>query len=152
MSKITIQRIAFIVGLLFVGVAICGLIPSLTMDKNNMTLLFNSVAVSTVSSILYIITGLVAIGCSLSFKSTERFFRFGGALYGVMIIIGLLQGNTILGLFPIDYGNNILHFLLAIGGVVLGFWPEPHEIITNVNPQTVKDLDSEENPPKKPSA
>jgi Domain of unknown function (DUF4383) len=40
-----------------------------------------------------------------------------GIVYGVVTVIGLIDGEDVLGLFPVDAADNILHLALAAVGI-----------------------------------
>jgi hypothetical protein len=43
-----------------------------------------------------------------------------GATYGLVAVIGLIDGDDVLGLIPINSADNALHVGLALLGLVLG--------------------------------
>jgi hypothetical protein len=46
-----------------------------------------------------------------------------GAIYGVVTIIGLVDGEDVLGLFPINPADNVLHILLTVAAFAAGLAP-----------------------------
>ena len=46
-----------------------------------------------------------------------------GAIYGVVTIIGLVDGNDVLGLFPVNPADNILHIVLTVAAFAAGLAP-----------------------------
>jgi hypothetical protein len=46
-----------------------------------------------------------------------------GAIYGVVTIIGLIDGKDVLGLFPVNPADNILHIVLTITAFAAGLAP-----------------------------
>ena len=46
-----------------------------------------------------------------------------GAIYGVVTIIGLIDGKDVLGLFPVNPADNILHIVLTLAAVAAGLAP-----------------------------
>ena len=46
-----------------------------------------------------------------------------GAVYGVVTIIGLVDGEDVLGLFPVNAADNVLHILLTIAAFAAGLAP-----------------------------
>lgn len=138
MNKLVVQHITFLLGLIFMSVAICGFIPSLTTEKDGQRLLFDTITVGIVQNTLYALTGLAALGCSLSYRFTERFLMISATLYGALTMISLVANNN-LPYFAASEGNNILQFAMAVGGLVIGTWPMPKDVTTNVPP---KDLET----------
>jgi hypothetical protein len=43
-----------------------------------------------------------------------------GVVYGVVAVIGLVDGSDVLGLIPINGADNVLHVALALLGIVAG--------------------------------
>ena len=46
-----------------------------------------------------------------------------GAIYGVVTIIGLIDGEDVLGLFPVNPADNILHIVLTVAAFAAGLAP-----------------------------
>ena len=46
-----------------------------------------------------------------------------GAVYGVVTIIGLVDGEDVLGLFPVNAADNVLHILLTLAAFAAGLAP-----------------------------
>jgi hypothetical protein len=43
-----------------------------------------------------------------------------GAIYGLVAVIGLIDGHDVLGIIPIDAADNVLHVLLAGTALAVG--------------------------------
>jgi hypothetical protein len=43
-----------------------------------------------------------------------------GAIYGVVTVIGLIDGHDVLGIIPVDPADNVLHILLAGSALAVG--------------------------------
>jgi hypothetical protein len=43
-----------------------------------------------------------------------------GAIYGVVTVIGLIDGHDVLGIIPIDAADNVLHVLLTATALAVG--------------------------------
>ena len=41
-----------------------------------------------------------------------------GVVYGIVTIIGLIDGNDVLGLIPVNPADNVLHIVLSVLGIV----------------------------------
>lgn len=48
-----------------------------------------------------------------------------GAIYGVVTVIGLVDGKDVLGLFPVNPADNVLHLLLTAGAFAAALAPAP---------------------------
>ena len=68
-----------------------------------------------------------AVGLAMAGKpSTARLFALGfGAVYLMVTIIGLIDGNTFLGLLPINTADNVLHLVIALAGIAAGLASSP---------------------------
>ena len=76
--------------------------------------------VNGIHNLVHIASGLV--GLALAGKnSTARLFAFGfGAVYALVAIIGLIDGETVLGLIPVNGADNVLHLAIAATGILAG--------------------------------
>lgn len=122
MDKVAIQRIALAFGIIFSVIGVCGFVPMFTSGSQGDELLFAALATSPAQNSVYIATGLAGIACSFSFRSARSFFIIAGAAYSVLSLVGFFQGDTVLGLYPVNLSNNLLNYTLAIAGVIIGFW------------------------------
>jgi hypothetical protein len=50
-----------------------------------------------------------------------------GAIYGVVTVIGLVDGRDVLGLFPVNPADNVLHILLTAAAFAAGLAPQLKE-------------------------
>jgi hypothetical protein len=46
-----------------------------------------------------------------------------GAIYGVVTVIGLIDGKDVLGLFPVNPADNVLHIVLTLAAFAAGVAP-----------------------------
>jgi hypothetical protein len=46
-----------------------------------------------------------------------------GAIYGIVTIIGLVDGKDVLGLFPVNPADNVLHIVLTLAAFAAGLAP-----------------------------
>jgi hypothetical protein len=55
-------------------------------------------------------------------RDTAKTFALAfGAVYLVVAIIGLIQGDHVLGIIPVNGADHVLHLLLALAGLGAGF-------------------------------
>jgi hypothetical protein len=55
-------------------------------------------------------------------RSTAKVATLGfGAVYALVTVIGLIDGNDVLGFIPVNAADNVLHALLSIGSLAVGF-------------------------------
>jgi hypothetical protein len=53
-----------------------------------------------------------------------------GAIYGVVTLIGLIDGTDVLGLLPVNPADNILHLLLTVAAFAAALAPVPNRVAT----------------------
>jgi hypothetical protein len=53
-----------------------------------------------------------------------------GAIYGVVTLIGLIDGTDVLGLLPVNPADNILHLLLTVAAFAAALAPAPDRFAT----------------------
>jgi hypothetical protein len=46
-----------------------------------------------------------------------------GTIYGVVTILGLIDGKDVIGLFPVNPADNILHIVLTLAAFAAGLAP-----------------------------
>src|SRR5215218_4135148 len=72
-------------------------------------------------NIVHVGSGLLLLAAGNT-APTARFVAIAfGVVYGLVTIIGLADGNDVLGIIPIDGPDNILHLLLTLLGLAAGF-------------------------------
>jgi hypothetical protein len=72
-------------------------------------------------NLVHIASGLLLLVCAKR-RSTAKVATLGfGAVYALVTVIGLIDGNDVLGLFPVNAADNVLHALLSTGSLVAGF-------------------------------
>ena len=81
-------------------------------------------AVDTLHNIVHIATGLIAIAFAMKGEASARTFaRIFGVIYAITAIAGftLSTDGKILGILTADANDHILHLLLALVFLALGF-------------------------------
>jgi hypothetical protein len=71
---------------------------------------------------VHLLTGLVGLAVARSYPAARRYAIWFGALYAVVAIYGfaLGEGESILGIVPVNSEDNVLHALLAVAGLAAG--------------------------------
>jgi hypothetical protein len=44
-------------------------------------------------------------------------------VYALVTVVGFVQGNTVLGILPVNLADNFLHLVIAAVSLYLGFGP-----------------------------
>jgi hypothetical protein len=108
--------ISAIFGILFILSGIAGFLPQFFSDG----LLYGVFSVDLIHNVANFIIGLIALFSSLRFKRDRLFFQVFGIIFGLLAIFGFVfQGNLIVT--QVNMAENVLHFILAVIFLVLGF-------------------------------
>ena len=76
--------------------------------------------VNAIHNIIHLASGLVLLAASRT-RSLARSVAIGfGLVYGLVAVIGLIDGSDVLGLIPINSADNVLHVALAALGIITG--------------------------------
>ena len=71
-------------------------------------------------NIVHILSGLVGLALWRN-PATARTYALGfGAVYAIVTLWGFIDGNTVLGLIPVNAADNVLHLLIAAAGIAAG--------------------------------
>jgi hypothetical protein len=71
-------------------------------------------------NIVHILSGIVLLAASPKRASAKAVAIAFGVVYGLVTIIGLIDGSDVFGIIPINPGDNILHIALSLAGIVAG--------------------------------
>lgn len=76
-------------------------------------------------NLVHIASGL--LGLALAGRAdTARAYALGfGAVYLVVTIWGMVDGNDVLGLLPVNGADNVLHIAIAVTGILAGLASDP---------------------------
>ena len=71
-------------------------------------------------NVVHIASGVAGLLLSRT-NATARLYAFGfGAVYALVTIIGLVDGESVLGIFPVNTADDVLHLLIAATGFLAG--------------------------------
>ena len=82
--------------------------------------LFLGFEVNAIHNLIHVASGLVLLAASPKRASARAVAIAFGLVYGLVAIIGLVDGEDVLGLIPINPADNLLHIALAALGVITG--------------------------------
>lgn len=113
---------AQVLGIVLTIVGILGFIPGITTHAPNGDLL-GLFAVNGTHNIVHLLSGLIGIaaGFSPNRNHAKLYALVFGIVYGIVTIIGLIQGNTVLGLIPVNIADNILHIVITVASLAVYF-------------------------------
>ena len=69
-------------------------------------------------NLVHIASGVLLLAASAKRASAKTVALLFGVVYGVVTLIGLIDGDTVLGLLPVNPADNILHLALSLAGIV----------------------------------
>ncbi len=79
-----------------------------------------------IENVVHLLSGAVAVASGLSSeKAAQLYFRVFGAVYALVTVVGFVQGDTVLGIFPVNTADNFLHLALAVLILGIGFGVRP---------------------------
>lgn len=143
-----IQKIALIVGIVFILVGIAGFIPGVTHSAEHLhgagaqseALLLGLFQVSILHNIVHLAFGVWGLIAAMRSGASRMFLIIGGIIYFVLWIYGLVAvGNDQLNFVPVNDADNWLHLVLALGMVLLGLFVnrEPRVARSSTGPSAV---------------
>jgi len=104
-------------GAVFILIGVLGFIPALTPNGN----LLGIFQVDAVHNVIHLLSGILAIAfAARGVHMAQLFSKIFGIVYGLVAVLGLTS-SSILGLFSVNFADNILHIVLALVFLFLGF-------------------------------
>jgi len=116
------QWYCLLAGLSLLLAGIFGFISDSSFDTGNGVQgeLFLGFEVNAIHNLIHVASGLVLLVASPK-RASARAVAIGfGLIYGLVAIIGLIDGEDVLGLIPINSADNLLHIALAALGIITG--------------------------------
>ena len=114
---------ATVFGAVLTVVGLVGFIPALSTNGN----LLGIFAIDPLHNVIHLLSGVV--GLAAAFTAGAKYARLYagvfGVVYGLVTIIGFIQGTTVLGLISINLADNVLHLLIAIVSLGVFFITRP---------------------------
>ena len=119
-----------------------------TGDGINGGKLLSIFEVNGIHNLVHLASGLVLLAASPKRASAKTVAIAFGLVYGIVTIIGLIDGETVLGLIPVNPADNILHIGLSLLGLIAGFMSRGGDDVPANEPRTVgeKRFDRERDP------
>jgi hypothetical protein len=123
------QWFSIVVGPLLLLVGILGFVADSTFDVGHNDATggdlqgdgFLGFEVTGWHNLVHIASGLLLLVLAKR-RSTAKLATIGfGAVYALVTVIGLIDGNDVLGFIPVNAADNVLHALLSIGSLAAGF-------------------------------
>ena len=128
-TRTPIQTAALVVGIVFLLIGILGFIPGITTSYSDMAVathesdarLLGIFQVSILHNIVHLLFGVAGLVMARTAPQARNYLVFGGAVYLVLFVYGLLIGQESDANFvPVNPADDILHLVLGIGMIGLG--------------------------------
>lgn len=68
-------------------------------------------------NVVHILSGLFLLALAGKRKTAKTAALAFGIVYGIVTIIGLIDGNDVLGFIPVNPADNVLHLVLSLAGI-----------------------------------
>ena len=128
-EKSNVQKAAMAVGAVFLLVGILGFIPGITTNYDQMSfaghesesMLLGIFQVSILHNIVHLLFGIAGIAMAKSISGARNYLIWGGAIYLVLWLYGLIIGHeTAANFIPVNTAVTWLHFVLGVAMIALG--------------------------------
>jgi hypothetical protein len=123
------QWFCLIGGLALLAAGILGMISDSTFDTGMHDLQGDSLLGFEVNgwhNVVHILSGLLLLSAFRRRGPAKTVAIVFGLLYGIVTIIGLIDGEDVLGIFPVNPADNILHIALTVISLVAGLVSKGH--------------------------
>jgi hypothetical protein len=81
--------------------------------------------IDTVHNFIHLFSGIAfLISVLISTRTIKKTFLWFGIIYTLVLIIGMIQKDTVLGLFTVNMADHWLHALVSFPALWLGFRKE----------------------------
>lgn len=107
--------LAKVFGVVFLVIGVLGFVPGITSNGH----LLGIFEVDTIHNIIHIVSGIAAL--AMAGSSATLFFKGFGVVYLIVTIVGFLQGDTVLGLIGVNMADNLLHLVVSLAALYIGF-------------------------------
>lgn len=123
-----VQAVASIVGAVFLLVGVLGFIPGITSGSgigfaghHSDAYLLGLFQVSVLHNVVHLLFGIAGLALGRSAGGAKAFLTWGGAIYLVLFVYGLVFAGESAGNFvPLNAADNGLHLFLGVAMVALG--------------------------------
>jgi hypothetical protein len=116
------QLYCLLAGLALLLAGVLGFISDSSFDtgSNVQGDTFLGFEVNAIHNLIHVASGLVLLAASPKRASAKAVALGFGLVYGVVAVIGLIDGSDVLGLIPVNSADNVLHIVLAALGIITG--------------------------------
>lgn len=109
---------AWVLAVVFLAVGVLGFVPAIAPNG----FLLGIFEVDGLHNVIHLVSGLAFLWAALADEKTGRMvFKVFGVIYAIVAVVGLVQGDTVLGLFGTNLADHLLHVVLAVVILYIGF-------------------------------
>ena len=122
LPKTLAQKYCLLTGIILTAVGILGFLAEGSFDTGD-DLQGGSLIGFEVNgwhNLVHLASGLVLLAAANTRPSAKTVAIGFGVVYGIVFLIGLIQGDEVLGIIPVNGADHVLHFLLAAAGIAAG--------------------------------
>ncbi|MFC8302817.1 DUF4383 domain-containing protein [Specibacter sp. NPDC057265] len=127
-ERSNVQKAALAVGVVFLLVGILGFVPGITSNYDQLSfashhseaLLLGVFQVSILHNIVHLLFGVAGIAMAKTRPGAKNYLLWGGVVYLVLWIYGLLiDHDSSANFVPVNGADNWLHLVLGVGMIAL---------------------------------
>lgn len=127
-TRTNVQKASMAVGAVFLLVGVLGFVPGITANFDQLhfaghhseAMLLGLFQVSALHNIVHLLFGVAGIVLAKTAGGARSFLLYGGIIYLVLFVYGLVIPQDSAGNFvPLNGFDNVLHLLLGVGMVAL---------------------------------
>lgn len=127
-TRTNVQKASMAVGAVFLLVGVLGFVPGITANYDQLhfaghhseALLLGLFQVSALHNIVHLLFGAAGLMLARTATGARSFLLYGGVIYLVLFIYGLVVPQDSAGNFvPLNGFDNVLHLLLGAGMIAL---------------------------------
>lgn len=127
-ARTNVQKASMVVGAVFLLVGVLGFVPGITANHDQLhfagheseALLLGLFQVSALHNIVHLLFGVAGIALAKTPGGARSFLLYGGIIYLVLFVYGLVIPQDSAGNFvPLNGFDNALHLVLGVGMVAL---------------------------------
>ena len=131
-DRSTLQAASMLFGIIFLIVGVAGFIPGITTDYDELTAFDHTgakvlglIGVNVLENIIHLLYGVVGLMAARSWDGSRKYFIWGGAIYLVLWIYGLLiDKDSSANFVGLNAASDWLHLVLGVAmigtGLLLG--------------------------------
>ncbi len=139
-DKTPAQWLAYLGGAVLVLVGVIGFIADSSFTTGNGIdgdKLLGIFEVNGFHNLVHIASGLLLLSVFRNRTAAKTVALAFGIVYGIVALIGLIDGNDVLGLIPVNPADNILHIALSLAGIIAALVSAREEKLrTSTSPAT----------------